>query len=113
MHQLFQGVHHYSLGKQQHKKQLRTVLETLPKERLYAKFSKGKIWLNQVAFLVHIVTTDGIEVDLAKVEVVLNWKATTNVNEIRNFLGLAGYYKRFIQKLFQNCQTINSVDKEK
>jgi len=87
----------YSPDVKQHEEHLRTVLEILRRERLFAKFSKCDFWLEQVAFLGHVVSKDGIKVDPGKVEVVLNWKAPTNVSEIRSFVGLAGYYRRFIQ----------------
>ncbi|KAJ8769746.1 hypothetical protein K2173_005952 [Erythroxylum novogranatense] len=68
------------------------------KERqLYAKFSKCEFWLDQVIFLGHIVTGEGIQVDPSKVEAVLKWEAPRNVPEIRSFLGLAGYYRRFVE----------------
>ena len=76
---------------------MKIVLETLRKERLYAKFKKCEFWLEQVVFLGHIVSARGIEVDPVKVEAVSNWKTPTNVNEVRSFLGLAGYYRRFIE----------------
>jgi hypothetical protein len=64
---------------------------------LYAKFSKCEFWLEKISFLGHILTAEGVEVDLGKVETVSNWQQPTNVSEIRSFLGLAGYYRRFIE----------------
>jgi len=71
-------------------------LEKLRANKLYAKFSKCEFWLEKVAFLGHILTT-GVAVDPEKVEAVSNWQQPTNVSEIRGFLGLAGYYRRFIE----------------
>jgi ribonuclease HI len=82
---------------QEHEQHLRVVLEKLRKHRLYAKFSKCEFWLERVAFLGHILTAEGIAVDPEKVEAVSNWQRPTNVSEIRSFLGLAGYYRRFIE----------------
>ena len=65
--------------------------------RLYAKFSKCEFWLEKVAFLGHILTAEGVAVDPEKVEAVSNWQQPTNVSEIRSFLGLPGYYRRFIE----------------
>ncbi|GKV24943.1 hypothetical protein SLEP1_g34480 [Rubroshorea leprosula] len=79
-----------------HEKHLRTVLETLRRERLFAKFKKCEFWLDNVAFLGHVVTKDGISVDPQKIEAVVDWKRLNSVVEIRRFLGLAGYYRRFV-----------------
>jgi hypothetical protein len=64
---------------------------------LYAKLSKCKFWLKQVAFLDHIISKGGISVDLSKIQDVLSWNAPASVGDIRSFLGLAGYYRRFIE----------------
>ena len=72
------------------------ILGLLENERLYAKFSKCEFWLQEVQFLGHIVNSEGIHVDPSKIEAVKNWKAPTTPSEIRSFLGLAGYYRRFI-----------------
>ena len=86
----------YSKTRDQHEKHKRTVLQTLKQHQLYAKFSKCEFWLDRVAFLGHVISKDGIMVDPAKVEAVSNWKRPTNASEIRSFLGLAGYYKKFV-----------------
>ncbi|KAL5580991.1 hypothetical protein UlMin_013433 [Ulmus minor] len=65
--------------------------------KLYAKFSKCDFWLSKVHFLGHVVSKDGVSVDPAKVEAVSKWAAPTSVTEIRSFLGLAGYYRRFVE----------------
>jgi hypothetical protein len=64
---------------------------------LYAKFSKYEFWLEKISFLGHILTAEGVVVNPGKVETVSNWRPPTNVSEIRSFLGLAGYYRRFIE----------------
>ena len=64
---------------------------------MYAKRSKCEFWLKEVSFLGHVVSNGGIAVDPSKVRDVLNWKPPTDVGEIRSFLGLAGYYRRFIE----------------
>ena len=81
-----------------HDTHLRVVLETLRKERLYAKLSKCEFWLKEVSFLGHIVSEEGIQVDLKKVEVIIEWKPPRNVIKVRSFLGLAGYYRRFVKE---------------
>ncbi|KAF5790284.1 putative nucleotidyltransferase, Ribonuclease H [Helianthus annuus] len=87
----------YSKSKEEHEYHLRTVLEILRQKKLYAKFSKCEFWLNQVAFLGHVVSAEGISMDPAKVEAITKWPTPTSVTEVRSFLGLAGYYRRFVE----------------
>jgi hypothetical protein len=87
----------YSETKEEHEEHLRLVLEKLRANQLYAKFSKCEFWLTEVAFLGHVISAGGVSVHPGKVKDVLNQKPTTDVLEIRSFLGLAGYYRRFIQ----------------
>ena len=87
----------YSKDRESHDTHLRVVLETLRKEQLYAKFSKCEFWLTKVSFLGHFVSKEGIRVDPKKIEVVVEWKPPRNVTEVRSFLGLAGYYRRFVK----------------
>jgi hypothetical protein len=87
----------YSKMEAEHEEHLRLVLEKLKANQLYAKFSKCEFWLMQVAFLGHVIPSRGVSVDLGKMRDVLNWTLPMNVSEIRSFLGLAGYYCRFIQ----------------
>ena len=82
---------------EEHAEHLRIVLQTLQEHRLYAKLSKCQFWLDSVAFLGHIVSTEGVSVDPKKVEAILNWKPPTSVTEIRRFLGLVGYYRKFVE----------------
>ncbi|XP_027368244.1 uncharacterized protein LOC113874217 [Abrus precatorius] len=76
---------------------LRTVLQILRERQLYAKFSKCEFWLSEIQFLGHVLLKEGIMVDLVKVKAVAEWPRPTNVTEVRSFLGLAGYYRKFIE----------------
>ncbi|WVZ63366.1 hypothetical protein U9M48_013003 [Paspalum notatum var. saurae] len=87
----------YSKNEKEHEEHLRIVLSRLREYKLYAKFSKCAFWLKEVAFLGHILSAKGVAVDPSKVEDVLNWKQPQIVTEIWSFLGLAGYYRRFIK----------------
>jgi hypothetical protein len=87
----------YSKSQEEHEEHLRTVLSVLRKHQLFAKFKKCEFWLDNVAFLGHVVTKEGIAVDPGKVEAVVNWVRPTNAHEVRSFLGLAGYYRRFVE----------------
>nr|GEU51018.1 reverse transcriptase domain-containing protein [Tanacetum cinerariifolium] len=89
----------YSKSKEDHEAHLRLVLELLKKERLFAKFSKCEFWLQEVHFLGHVDNSNGIQVNPSKIEAVHNWKAPKTSSKIRSFLGLAGYYQRFIDNL--------------
>ncbi|KAK6146527.1 hypothetical protein DH2020_020396 [Rehmannia glutinosa] len=86
----------YSNDREQHEKHLDIVLETLRQEKLYVKFKKCKFWFDWVVFLRHIVIIKGIKVDPTKVEDVEKWLVFLNANEMRCFLGLVGYYRKFI-----------------
>ena len=87
----------YSKSQEEHVEHLRIVLRILAEQQLYAKFSKCEFWLDKVQFLGHVISKDGISVDPAKIEAVSQWSAPTSVTEIQSFLGLAGYYRRFVE----------------
>ncbi|KAI3779509.1 hypothetical protein L2E82_09230 [Cichorium intybus] len=87
----------YSKSEAEHEVHLREVLRTLKNEQLYAKLSKCDFWLQEVQFLGHVVSVEGIKVDPAKIEAVMKWEPPKTPTEVRSFLGLAGYYRRFIQ----------------
>ncbi|GJU77793.1 putative reverse transcriptase domain-containing protein [Tanacetum coccineum] len=87
----------YSKSKEEHAEHIKLILELLKKEELYAKFSKCNFWLSKVQFLGHVIDSEGIHVDPAKIESIKNWVSPKTLIEIRQFLGLAGYYRRFIE----------------
>ena len=87
----------YSQSEREHEDHLRVILQLLRDHQLYAKFSKCEFWLTEVRFLENVVSASGVLVDLEKVEVVKSWERPKSVFEIHGFLGLAGYYRRFIE----------------
>ena len=87
----------YSKNQEEHEEHLRQTLQIVKEKNLYAKFSKCEFWLDKVHFLGHVISAEDISVDPAKVEAVTNWKALRSVTEVRSFLGLAGYYRRFVE----------------
>jgi len=87
----------YSRTPKEHNHHLRTALEVLNWNELYAKFSKCELWLNKVAFLGHVISNEGVSMDPQKIEAVTNWPKLENPMEVRSFFGLAEYYRRFVQ----------------
>ena len=87
----------YSRTHEEHAEHLRIVLGILRERQLFAKLSKCDFWMREVQFLGHVISTQGIAMDPAKVEAVIQWKCPKSVTEIWSFMGLAGYYRRFIE----------------
>nr|GEU99325.1 putative reverse transcriptase domain-containing protein [Tanacetum cinerariifolium] len=105
----------YSCDKEEHANHLRIILELLRKEKLYAKFSKCDFWIQTMQFFVHLIDSQGLHVDPAKIEAVKNWASPTTPTEIRQFLGLAGYYRRFIKdfsKIAKSLTILTQKDKK-
>ncbi|GJS28295.1 reverse transcriptase domain-containing protein [Tanacetum coccineum] len=99
----------YSRNKEEHANHLRIILELLKKEKLYAKFSKCDFWIHIVQFLGHLIDSQGLHVDPAKIEAVKNWASPTTPTEIRQFLGLAGYYRRFIKDFSKIAKSLTEL----
>ena len=102
----------YSVDRESHEEHLRIVLQTLREKQLYAKFSKCEFWLEQVVFLGHVVSAKGVSVDPQKVEAIVNWERPTSATEVRSFLGLAGYYRRFIEDFSQLALPLTALTRK-
>nr|GFA53997.1 putative reverse transcriptase domain-containing protein [Tanacetum cinerariifolium] len=103
----------YSKDEKEHKEHLKAILELLKKEELYAKFSKCEFCIPNVQFLGHVIDSQGIHVDPAKIESVKDWASPKSPTEIRQFLGLAGYYRRFIEGFSKIAKPITKLTQKK
>ncbi|GKD86461.1 putative reverse transcriptase domain-containing protein [Tanacetum coccineum] len=103
----------YLKNKQEHEEHLKLILELLKKEELYAKFSKCEFWIPKVQFLGHVIDSKGIHVDPAKIESIKDWASPKSPTEIYQFLGLAGYYRRFIEGFWKIAKPITKLTQKK
>ena len=104
----------YSQSEEEHEDHLRVVLHLLRDHRLYAKFSKCEFWLIEVRFLGHVVVSASrVSVDPEKVEAVMSWERPKSVFELRSFLGLTGYYRRFIENFSELVAPMTKLTRKK
>jgi len=102
----------YSRSRDEHAEHLRVVLDILREHQLYGKLSKCEFWLKEVQFLGHVISAQGIAIDPAKIETVMNWERPQTVSEVRSFLGLAGYYRRFVEGLSKLVSPITQLNRK-
>ncbi|GJR63212.1 putative reverse transcriptase domain-containing protein [Tanacetum coccineum] len=102
----------YSKDEREHEEHLKAILELLKKEKLYAKFSKCEFWIPKVQFLGHVIDSRGIHVDPAKIESIKDWASPKTPTEIRQFLGLAGYYRRFIEGFSKIAKSMTKLSQK-
>jgi hypothetical protein len=87
----------YSKNKEDHEENLKLVLQVLREHKLYEKFSKCDFFQKQVHYLGHVITEEGVAVDPEKIKSIMDWPTPKYVADIRSFMGLVGYYRRFIK----------------
>ncbi|GKE56425.1 putative reverse transcriptase domain-containing protein [Tanacetum coccineum] len=103
----------YSKSKQEHEEHFKLILELLKKVELYAKFSKCEFWIPKVQFLGHVIDSKGIHVDPAKIKSIKDWTSPKTATEIHQFLGLAGYYGRFIEGFSKIAKSMTKLTQKK
>nr|GEX65980.1 putative reverse transcriptase domain-containing protein [Tanacetum cinerariifolium] len=103
----------YSMSKQEHEEHLKLISELLKKEQLYDKFSKCEIWVPKVQFLGHVVDIQGIHMDPTKIESIKDWASPKTATEIRQILGLVGYYQRFIEVFSKIAKSMTMLTQKK
>ncbi|GJZ52550.1 putative reverse transcriptase domain-containing protein [Tanacetum coccineum] len=107
------GLTNAPANKQEHEEHLKLILELLKKDELYAKFSKCEFWIPKVQFLGHVIDSQGIHVDPAKIESIKDWASPKSPTEIHQFLGLAGYYQRFIEGFSKIAKPMTKLTQKK
>ncbi|GJX70729.1 putative reverse transcriptase domain-containing protein [Tanacetum coccineum] len=103
----------YSKNKEEHEEHIKLILELLKKEELYAKFSKCEFWIPKVQFISHVIDREGIHVDPAKIKSVKDWASPKSPTKIYQFLGLAGYYRRFIEGFLKIAKPMTKLTQKK
>ncbi|GJV52879.1 putative reverse transcriptase domain-containing protein [Tanacetum coccineum] len=107
------GLTNAPANKKEHEEHLKLILELLKKEELYAKFSKCEFWIPKVQFLGYVIDSKGIHVDPAKIESIKDWASPKSPTEIRQFLGLAGSYRRFIEGFSKIAKPMTKLTQKK
>ncbi|XP_057443897.1 uncharacterized mitochondrial protein AtMg00860-like [Lotus japonicus] len=102
----------YSKSKEEHEEHLRQVLEVLREKELYANGSKCEFWMEEVKFLGNVISSKGVAVDPSKIESILSWEQPKTASDIRSFVGLAGYYRRFVKDYAKLTSPLTQLKKK-
>ena len=106
------GILIYSKNGEEHEEHFRMVLKFLREHKMYEKLSKCDFYKNKIHYLGHIISNEGISVDAEKIEAIMNWPTPRNVIDVRSFMGLAGYHRRFIEGFSKVAHSITSLQKK-
>ena len=99
----------YSKTKEDHERHLRAVLQRLREQKLFAKLSKCNFWQKSIGFLGHTVSDEGVSIDQEKIKCIREWPQPKNATEVRNFLGLAGYYRKYVKGFSSIAQPMTKL----
>ncbi|KAH9297900.1 hypothetical protein KI387_029582, partial [Taxus chinensis] len=102
----------YSHSKEEHEEHLRQVLQVLREQKLYGNLEKCSFFQTEIQYLGHIISSEGISVDPSKIQAILDWPTPTSVTEVRSFMGLVGYYRRFVQDFSRIAHPITSLQRK-
>ena len=102
----------YSKNEEEHEEHLRFVLQLLREHKLYAKLRKCDFYKDQIHYLGHTILDEGISTDLENIEAIMNWPTPRNVMDVRSFMGLVGYYRRFIEGFSKVAHAITTLQKK-
>jgi hypothetical protein len=102
----------YSKIEEEHEEHLRIVLQTLRKHKLYAKFDKCDFYQKKIQYLGHVISAEGIAVDLGKIRAIMKWSILKDVTDIQSFMGITGYYSRFIEGFSKIAYSITLLQKK-
>ena len=102
----------YSKNKEEHEENLRMTLQLLREHKMYANLSKWDFYKNKIHYLGHIILEEGIFVDPENIEAIMNWPTPRNMTDVRYFMGLAGYYRRFVEWFSKVAHSITSLQKK-
>jgi hypothetical protein len=102
----------YSKNEREHEEHLRIVLSCLRENKLYGKLSKCSFFQKEIHYLGHIISGEGISVDPEKVKAIMEWPVLKNAHEVRSFMGLAGYYQRFVEGFSKIAKPITTLQRK-
>lgn len=102
----------YSETLEEHIQHLKIILKVLTQEKLFVTMPKSLFAVNQVDYLGHIISGEGVATDPSKVAAVVDWPTPTTVTQLRGFLGLSGYYRRFVKDFYPIARPLHDILKK-